>query len=43
MGTDVRVDVTVQRPRSAVAALMFEPTNDVAWTSGVLGVRPLTG
>jgi hypothetical protein len=42
MSTDVRVEVTIQRPRAEVAAYMFEPTNDAAWTTGVVDVRPLT-
>jgi hypothetical protein len=42
MSTDVRAQVTIRRPRSEVAAFMFDPTNDEVWTTGVIGVRPLT-
>jgi hypothetical protein len=41
MSTDVRVEVMIQRPRSQVAAFMFDPRNDARWTSGVVAVRPL--
>ena len=39
---DVRVEVTIAKPRAAVAAVLFDPKNDAAWTTGVLEVRPLT-
>jgi hypothetical protein len=42
MGTDVRVEVTIARPRRDVAAFMFDPANDTIWTTGVVDVRPLT-
>lgn len=42
MSTDVRVEVTIHRPRTEVAAYMFDPANDVVWTTGVVEVRPLT-
>jgi hypothetical protein len=42
MATDVRVEVVVHRPRTEVAAFMFEPSNDTLWTGGVVAVRPLT-
>ena len=39
---DIRVETTIARPRSDVAAVMFDPKNDAAWTSGVIAVTPLT-
>ena len=42
MSVDVRVETAIKRPRSAVAAIMFDPKNDAAWTSGVIEVTPLT-
>jgi len=42
MSTDVRVEVVVDKPRARVAAYMFDPQNDLEWTTGVVGVRPLT-
>lgn len=42
MSTDVRVEVVVDKPRAEVAAYMFDPTHDLEWTTGVVGVRPLT-
>lgn len=42
MATDVRVELQIARPRAEVAAYMFEPSNDAAWTSGVVAVNPLT-
>jgi hypothetical protein len=42
MSTDVRVELQIACPRAEVAAYMFEPTNDAAWTSGVIAVNPLT-
>lgn len=42
MATDVRVEVRIPRARAAVAAYMFEPSNDATWTSGVIEVNPLT-
>jgi hypothetical protein len=40
MSTDVKVEVAIARPRAAVAAFMFDPRHDAAWTTGVLEVRP---
>ncbi len=37
---DVEVAVTIRRPRSDVAAVMFNPTSSTAWIGGVLQVRP---
>ena len=40
MSTDVTVEVIIARPRAAVAAYMFDPQNDAAWTTGVIEARP---
>lgn len=42
MPTDVRVEIQVARSRADIAAYMFDPSNDAAWTSGVISVNPLT-
>lgn len=42
MATDVRVELRIARSRADIAAYMFEPGNDAAWTSGVVAVNPLT-
>jgi hypothetical protein len=42
MATDVRVELEIRRPRTEVAAFMFDPKNDATWTTGVVDVRPLT-
>lgn len=42
MATDVRVELPIARTRADVAAYMFDPENDAAWTSGVIAVKPLT-
>lgn len=42
LSVDVVVETMIARPRSAVAAIMFDPKNDAAWTSGVIDVTPLT-
>jgi hypothetical protein len=42
MSTDVRVETVIARPRADVAAVMFDPRNDAAWTTGVVEARPLT-
>jgi hypothetical protein len=34
--------ILIRRPRSDVAAYMFDPHNDAAWTTGVVACRPLT-
>ena len=39
---DVRPVLLVHRPRNEVAAFMFDPRNDAAWTTGVVSARPLT-
>ncbi len=42
MATDVRVELEIPRARADVAAYMFDPSHDAAWTSGVVAVNPLT-
>jgi hypothetical protein len=37
---DVRPTVFVDRPRSDVAAFMFDPANDLLWTGGITDSRP---
>lgn len=37
---DVRPVVLVRRPRSDVAAFMFDPRNDLRWTGGITSSRP---
>lgn len=36
MAVDVRPTVLIGRPRHEVAAFMFDPANDLAWTGGIL-------
>ena len=40
MTVDVRPEVRIRRPRAAVAAFMFDPRNDLAWTGGITASRP---
>ena len=40
MSVDVRPEVVVHRPRAEVAAYMFDPANDLAWTGGITSSRP---
>src|SRR5664279_5626964 len=40
MGIDVRPEMLVHRPRPDVAAFMFDPANDLAWTGGITTSRP---
>jgi hypothetical protein len=42
MATDIRVELEIPRGRTDVAAYMFDPSHDAAWTSGVVAVNPLT-
>jgi hypothetical protein len=42
MSIDVERQVLVKRARAEVAAYMFDPRNDAAWTTGVVASRPLT-
>jgi hypothetical protein len=41
MSVDVAPEITICRPRPAVAAYMFNPHNDANWTTGVVESRPL--
>lgn len=40
MAIDVRPEVLVHRPRSDVAAFMFDPGNDLKWTGGITASTP---
>jgi hypothetical protein len=40
MSVDVRPEVVVHRPRAEVAAYMFDPAHDLAWTGGITSSRP---
>src|SRR6188472_2370840 len=40
MTVDVRPQIVVGRPRAEVAAFMFNPANDLAWTGGITASRP---
>ena len=40
MAVDVRTVVLVRRPRSEVAAFMFDPAKDLRWTGGITSSRP---
>jgi hypothetical protein len=42
MAIDVQTEVLIRRPRTEVAAFMFDPTHDAIWTTGVVECRPLT-
>lgn len=42
MSTDIQTEVLIRRPRTQVAAFMFDPQNDAIWTTGIVDVRPLT-
>jgi hypothetical protein len=42
MSIDVECRVIIHRPRAQVAAFMFDPRNDKAWTKAVIDVRQLT-
>jgi len=37
---DVRPEVLIHRPRAEVAAIMFDPVNDLRWTGGITSSRP---
>jgi hypothetical protein len=37
---DVRPNVIIHRPRREVAAFMFDPANDLAWTGGITSSTP---
>jgi hypothetical protein len=40
MAVDVRPVLVVHRPRSEVAAFMFDPSNDLRWTGGITASTP---
>lgn len=40
MSVDVRPEILVRRPRADVAAYMFDPANDLAWTGGITASTP---
>lgn len=40
MTVDVRPNVRIDRPRSEVAAFMFDPRNDLSWTGGITASTP---
>ncbi len=40
MAVDVRPSVLVHRPRTEVAAYMFDPANDMRWTGGITSSTP---
>jgi hypothetical protein len=40
MSVDVRPTVVIARPRADVAAFMFDPAHDLAWTGGITASRP---
>jgi hypothetical protein len=40
VSVDVRPRVRIRRPRSEVAAFMFDPANDLRWTGGITASRP---
>jgi hypothetical protein len=40
MAIDVRLVALIRRPRTDVAAFMFDPRNDLRWTGGITSSRP---
>jgi hypothetical protein len=40
MSVDVRPTVVIARERAHVAAFMFDPAHDLAWTGGITASRP---
>lgn len=40
MAVDVRPEVVIAASRAAIAAYMFDPANDLAWTGGITSSRP---
>ena len=40
MAVDVRPTIVVRRPRSDVAAFMFDPRHDLRWTGGITASTP---
>ncbi|MCH8850803.1 MAG: SRPBCC family protein [Chloroflexi bacterium] len=42
MGIDITAEVTIERPREAVAAFAMDSANDPAWIGGVVESKALT-
>lgn len=42
MSVDVKAEVVIERPRSEVAGVMFNPKCDIIWIGGLTHVFPLT-
>ncbi|MEU3648787.1 SRPBCC family protein [Lentzea sp. NPDC034063] len=40
MAVDVRPEILVRRPRTEVAAFMFDPAHDLEWTGGITASKP---
>lgn len=42
MSVDAKAEIVIERPRSTVAKIMFDPKNDKLWVGGLTNVFPLT-
>ena len=42
MSVDAKAEIVIERPRSDVAKIMFDPKCDVLWIGGLKNVFPLT-
>ena len=42
MSVDAKAEIVIERPRSEVAKIMFDPKCDVLWVGGVRNVFPLS-
>lgn len=42
MSVDITAEVLISRARPEVAAYMFDPRHDAAWTGGLVDAKPLT-
>ena len=42
MSVDAKAEIVIERPRSEVAKIMFDPRCDVLWVGGLRNVFPLT-
>lgn len=40
MAMEIRLATTIRRPRTEVAAVLFDPAHDPEWTAGLLEVHP---
>ena len=40
MSVDAKAEIVIERPRSDVAAVMFDPKNDKLWITGLTNVFP---